>query len=64
MILEFELEDMFITADDDINQVQVGDLCMDEDFQMFNVGDMKLLHVKMTEGPDTKFYKVLEVKKK
>lgn len=60
MIIEFELEDKYVTVDDDLNTINVGDLCMTEDLEMFHVSDMKLLNAKMSGT----LYKVLSITQK
>ena len=59
--IEFELEDRFVTVDDDLSTVNMGDLCMNEDLEMFNIGDMKILNAGMTGST---VYKVLAIKLK
>jgi len=60
MIIEFELEDKYVTVNDDFDEITVGDLCMNEDLKMFHVSDMKLLNAKMSGT----LYKVLSITQK
>ena len=60
MVIEFELEDKYVTVNDDFNEITVGDLCMNEGFVMFHVSDMKLLNAKMSST----LYKVLSITQK
>lgn len=57
MTIEFELEDRFVTVDDDLSTVNMGDLCMGEDFEMFNVTDM----IQVNEKLSGTVYKVLAI---
>jgi hypothetical protein len=60
MVIEFELEDKYVTVNDDFNEITAGDLCMNEDLVMFHVSDMKLLNAKMSGN----LYKVLNISQK
>jgi hypothetical protein len=60
MVIEFELEDKYVTVNDDFNEITVGDLCMNEELEMFHVSDMKLLNAKMSGT----LYKVLNIAQK
>lgn len=61
MILEFELEDTFVTVDDNLTGLQVGDLVIDGKLDMFEADE--ILVNNHADFP-VEVYKIINIKQK